>query len=69
MTLPLCERQIAAARDRATIVDNIPHTGPKRPISVSRGKGPGEDKENDLVCGQGRLEPDSRLANARFPPS
>ena len=43
MTLPLCERQIAAARDRATIVDNIPHTGPKRPISVSRGKGPGED--------------------------
>lgn len=49
------------------IVDNISHVGLKRPITVSRRKGSGEDKEYDLVCGQGRLEACLALGEREVP--
>lgn len=49
------------------IVDNISHVGLKRPITVSRRKGSGDDKEYDLVCGQGRLEACLALGEREVP--
>lgn len=49
------------------IVDNISHVGLKRPITVSRRKASGEDKEYDLVCGQGRLEACLALGEREVP--
>lgn len=49
------------------IVDNISHVGLKRPITVSRRKGTDEDKEYDLVCGQGRLEACLALGEPEIP--
>lgn len=49
------------------IVDNISHVGLKRPITVSRRKGLGDDKEYDLVCGQGRLEACLALGEREVP--
>ena len=49
------------------IVDNISHVGLKRPITVSRRKGTDEDKEYDLVCGQGRLEACLALGEREIP--
>jgi len=49
------------------IVDNISHVGLKRPITVSRRKGSGDDREYDLVCGQGRLEACLALGEREVP--
>lgn len=49
------------------IVDNISHVGLKRPITVSRRRGTGDDKEYDLVCGQGRLEACLALGEREVP--
>lgn len=49
------------------IVENISHVGLKRPITVSRRKGSGDDKEYDLVCGQGRLEACLALGEREVP--
>jgi len=49
------------------IVDNISHVGLKRPITVSRRQGSGDDKEYDLVCGQGRLEACLALGEREVP--
>ena len=50
------------------IVDNIAKIGLKRPITVSRRKGPDPGgAEFDLVCGQGRLEAFVELGQTEIP--
>ena len=44
-------------RQHREIVNNIEAIGLKRPITVSLRQGPGGPRY-DLVCGQGRLDPD-----------
>jgi ParB family chromosome partitioning protein len=48
------------------IVDNIDSIGLKRPITVSRRKGPDGDRY-DLVCGEGRIEAFKLLGASEIP--
>lgn len=48
------------------IVDNIDAIGLKRPITVSRKRGPGGDRY-DLVCGEGRIEAFKLLGATEIP--
>lgn len=53
-------------RQHREIVNNIEAVGLKRPITVSRHKGPGGPRY-DLVCGEGRLEAFQMLGQTEIP--
>jgi ParB family transcriptional regulator, chromosome partitioning protein len=53
-------------RQHREIVDNIEAVGLKRPITVSRRKGPGPIRY-DLVCGEGRVEAFRMLGETEIP--
>lgn len=49
------------------IIDNIGAVGLKRPITVSRRRGPDGRERYDLICGQGRLEAFQALGESEIP--
>lgn len=59
--------RVRNAKVFAEIVENIDRIGLKRPITVTRRDGAGDEPHYDLVCGQGRLEACRSLGHDTVP--